>query len=124
MAHEPKDADLTARFDRAHAKRLNVPLRFVRWDYPADERGIAGYFKKDDSGWSELKGDEAASHATFKETARTAEYVELFDAKRTIWVRLGETEASFSNDQKTWNALCKGKAVETATPPTTSLPQR
>ena len=47
-----------------------VPLRFVRWHYEADERGISGDFQNRDSRWVEIKNNTRSPHAIFEEIAR------------------------------------------------------
>ncbi len=122
-AHEPPNADLASRLDRARRKRLNMPLQFMKWGYTADNNGVAGCFTKESSDWVESKSDKSAKY-TFKETARTAEYVELFDSSRKIWVRLGDSESFVSTNQKQWNALYKGNAAESISPPTSPTPEK
>ena len=49
--------------------------------------GHRGWFKKEsDKDWIETTAD--GEEFTFVETRRTAEYVELFDKSRTMWLRL------------------------------------
>ena len=81
-------------------------LRFTKWDYPADEGGRSGYFQKEGDVWVEHKGTSVAGR--FKETARTAEYVEMKSVALNIWVRITPTQYSWSNDQTHWNAPIAG----------------
>jgi hypothetical protein len=82
------------------------PLRFTKWTYPADERGRPGYFEQRGAEWVEAKQGKVVAH--FKESARTADYVELFDQGRRLWVRLKPTECAFSRNQTNWVFIAKG----------------
>jgi hypothetical protein len=114
----------TVRIAHVEGESGTAPLQFVRWDYPADERSIAGYYSKVGTSWLEMKYDKPAPHAIFKETARTPQHVELFDTGRTLWIRLKAKEALFSNDRKRWNALCKGKPAADGGQLLTLAPQK
>ena len=83
-----------------------APLRFTKWIYPADESGKPGFFEQHGAEWLETKAGTVMAH--FKESARTAEYVELFDPSRGLWVRLKPTEYSFSRDRAKWFPIAKG----------------
>jgi hypothetical protein len=83
-----------------------VKLAFTKWTYVADENGRSGDFEKNATEWIEMKDGKVWAH--FKESARNAKYVELFDATRHIWVRLTPTEASWSRDRANWITSGKG----------------
>jgi thiol-disulfide isomerase/thioredoxin len=60
---------------------------FNYWVYEKDESGKPGYLKKEDGkNWVEMK--DGRLWARFEETRRTADFVEMHDAKRNLTVRL------------------------------------
>jgi hypothetical protein len=83
-----------------------APLQFTKWIYPADESGKPGFFQQRGAEWLEVKAGKVIAH--FKQSARTAEFVELFDPGRGLWVRLEPTEYSFSRDRANWFFIAKG----------------
>jgi serine/threonine protein kinase len=85
------------------------PPIFTRWTYRADERGDPGAFEMGESGWVELKKGKIYAHFTMTESA--IDHVELYDKSRKMWVRLTQTTASYSTDQKKWNMLYDGTPV-------------
>ncbi len=59
----------------------------ARWVYPTNPEGVSGeIFKLDDTNWEETR-DDAITYR-FLETARTPDYVELFDEPRELSVQL------------------------------------
>jgi serine/threonine protein kinase/predicted negative regulator of RcsB-dependent stress response len=94
---------------------------FTKWAYLADEHGVPGSFEMGDSDWVELKNGKIYSR--FKMTGTTAKYVELYDEGRDLWVRLSQTDESFSTDHKQWHRLFKGTPVhDDASKPESSPP--
>lgn len=81
---------------------------FKRWSYAGDESGRSGVFvKQRDGTWVEFK--DAKVWAKFKEVTRTAEYVELHDENRGIWVRLHTTSGAWSRNRTRWTTFGNGK---------------
>lgn len=76
-------------------------VQFNRWPY-ATERG-QGCFVKHGEEWVETGDDK--TEFTFKETDRTSEYVELYDASRTMWLRLYPDKALWCVADKEWRLL-------------------
>jgi hypothetical protein len=69
------------------------------------------YFLKTKSGWVEVQDDKL--YCRFQETQRTADYVELFDPCRTMWVRLGLDDILWKKAGTDWNLLpAKGRGSE------------
>ena len=101
------------------AEKLPPPT-FTKWTYPADEHGVPGSYEIGDSEWVEMK--KGKIYARFKMTGTTANYVELYDAGRRLWVRLSQTNESFSTDHKQWHVLFKGAPVHDGVPKTESSP--
>jgi hypothetical protein len=85
------------------------PPNFTKWTYPADERGDPGSFEMGDSDWVELKKGKV--YARFMMTETTSDHVELYDRGRRMWVRLSQTNVSYSTDQKKWYPLYEGAPV-------------
>jgi tetratricopeptide (TPR) repeat protein len=94
------------------------PPIFKKWTYRADERGDAGSFEMGDSEWVELK--KGKFYARFKLTETTPDFVELYDKSRKMWVRLSQTTASYTTDQKKWFLLYDGTPVREDTSQTVS----
>ncbi|HEV2971097.1 MAG TPA: tetratricopeptide repeat protein [Pirellulales bacterium] len=111
--------NLLAEIPAAPDEKLPPP-RVTKWAYPADEHGVPGSYEMGDSEWVEMKNGKIA--ARFKMTGSTANYVELYDAGRKLWVRLSQTNESFSTDHKQWHFLFKGKPVHDDVPTTGSSP--
>lgn len=59
----------------------NTPQKRVRWDYSG---GYVYHVSGDE--WRERQGGKL--HATFTEQERTAEYIQLYNAQASLWVRL------------------------------------
>jgi serine/threonine protein kinase/Flp pilus assembly protein TadD len=85
------------------------PPLFTKWTYSADERGDSGSFEMGESSWVELKKGKV--YARFTMTATTTDHVELYDKSRKLWVRLSQTNESYSTDQKNWHLLFAGAPV-------------
>ncbi len=79
--------------------------RINYWIYPKDEHGKSGFWiHVKDQTWGEMKDNEV--YALFTEIAHTSEYVELYDANRSMSLRLYATEAKWkTDDQENWSLL-------------------
>ncbi len=96
------------------------PPPFTKWAYPADEHGVPGFYHMEDTEWVESKNGKVYAH--FKLTGTTADYVELYDESRQTWVRLSQTNESWSTDRKQWHSIFKGAPIQDEAPKTETRP--
>ena len=66
-------------------------LKFAKWVYPADEKGLPGYFQKGEAGWVEVK--DGKLYSAFKETDGNADYIEILDESRGLYMRIMPTQS-------------------------------
>lgn len=90
-----------------------------RFRYPSDESGRPGIFIASQDEfifWDEYKNWRENANikrwGRFRELKRTSEFVELFDTKRGLWIRLAPTEAKWSFDHENWELVGKGQFVD------------
>jgi hypothetical protein len=90
--------------DKRGAASPSAPaVEFTAWYYRADDQGREGYFVRQGDAWLEMK--EGRRFATFQETQRTAEFVELYDAGRQMWLRLYAGRALWKQRDTAWFRL-------------------
>ncbi len=113
LSSDPTNKELRRRFDRAKKKPgwpqlADSPagVQFKRWFYSVDAGELSGSFQEEGSGWVETRDGKFKKQ--FEETARTSDYVELFDDGEKRWVRLTLIDSSTSSDHIAWTFLHKG----------------
>ncbi len=77
-------------------------LQFTVWTFPVSPNEPAGEFRKTGDAWVETRSTGQV-FGRFIERERTKEYVDLFDANRSIWVRLTETRAGWARQSSNWS---------------------
>ncbi|MBI1247555.1 hypothetical protein GC197_06870 [bacterium] len=82
-------------------------IYFRKFTYPKDEAGRPGEFVYFAFSWYEEK--KGADRMHFRETRRTPEYIELFDIKRALYVRLYSDKAFWSFTKEKWILIGEGK---------------
>ena len=89
----------------------------INWNYKVS--GKDGFFRKGaGKNWTETTPD--GGELGFEEVERVDKYVELFDASRTMWLRLHSEHAEWrQNKNAHWNRLYDGRWVEAAANPKT-----
>ena len=73
----------------------------AKWSFPTSPEGASGSIAQQASGiWVETRSDNASMK--FQEVARTAEYVELYDASRQLYVRLLPDHMEWRREGQEW----------------------
>ena len=100
--------------------RTLLPASFAKWAYPADEQGLPGYFQRQGSDWVETKNGKVQAHFTM--TTATSDYLVLYDPSRKMWLRLSQTDVSWSVDKTNWYFIFHGAPVSEGSPATEANP--
>src|SRR5947209_292911 len=92
---------LTDRGRPADGEIADESMALTRWPYKtADGRGCFVMLGRE---WLEVVGGKL--RFSFRETRRTATYVEPYDGSRDMWVRLSGSSATWCRSDRAWVSL-------------------